>query len=377
MSTSPESLVDRWRALRDRLLANPRFQRWAAAFPLTRPIATRQASALFDLVAGFVYSQVLAACVRLHLFDHLAAGPRGLDDLARALDLPAAGARRLLDAAAALDLVEARGPERYGLGMLGAALRGNPGVTALIEHHDMLYADLADPLPLLRGTAAPTRMQQFWAYARASNGHALEAGQVERYTALMAASQHLVASEILDAYPVGRHRCLLDVGGGDGSFLAAAAARAPHLALMLFDLPAVAEQARARLAERGLADRSTVHGGSFRTDPLPTGADLISLVRVVHDHDDEVAMDLLRCVRAALAPGGVLLLAEPMADTRGARPMGAAYFGWYLMAMGSGRPRTEAQLQAMAQAAGFGQCRPARVRRPLMTRVLVCSDRLR
>ncbi len=36
----------------------------------------------------------------------------------------------------------------------------------------------------------------------------------------MAASQPLVADEILDAYPFARHRCLLDVGGGDGSFLA-------------------------------------------------------------------------------------------------------------------------------------------------------------
>ena len=60
---------------RDRLLASRRFQRWAAAFPLTRPIARRRARALFDLCAGFVYSQVLFACVRLKLFDALAAGP--------------------------------------------------------------------------------------------------------------------------------------------------------------------------------------------------------------------------------------------------------------------------------------------------------------
>ena len=52
---------DRIHASLDGLLASPRFRRWAAAFPLTRPIARRRARELFDLCAGFVYSQVLLA----------------------------------------------------------------------------------------------------------------------------------------------------------------------------------------------------------------------------------------------------------------------------------------------------------------------------
>jgi demethylspheroidene O-methyltransferase len=59
----------------------------------------------------------------------------------------------------------------------------------------------------------------------------------------------LFAQEVLASYPIHQHRCLLDVGGGEGVFLAAAATRAPALRLMLFDLPAVAERARARLTD--------------------------------------------------------------------------------------------------------------------------------
>ncbi len=66
---------DRLLAWRHRLIASPRFQRFAAAFPLTRPTAHRNARALFDLCAGFVYAQVLAACLRLDLFRILADGP--------------------------------------------------------------------------------------------------------------------------------------------------------------------------------------------------------------------------------------------------------------------------------------------------------------
>ncbi len=46
----------------------PDFQRFAGTFVLTRPIARRRAGALFDLCAGFVYSQILLACVRLAAF---------------------------------------------------------------------------------------------------------------------------------------------------------------------------------------------------------------------------------------------------------------------------------------------------------------------
>ena len=95
----------------------------------------------------------------------------------------------------------------------------------------------------------------------------------------------LLADEILDAYPLQKHRCLLDVGGGDGSFLIAAAARCQQLQLMLFDLPSVAKQAAGRLAESSRA-RAQTFDGDFFIDHLPPGADVVSLVRVIHDHDD-------------------------------------------------------------------------------------------
>jgi demethylspheroidene O-methyltransferase len=114
-----------------------------------------------------------------------------------------------------------------------------------------------------------------------------------------------------------------------------------------------------------------VHAGSFLSDELPRGADLISLVRVVHDHDDDRALTLLCAVRRALPPQGALLLAEPMADTPGARAMGDAYFGLYLWAMGSGRPRTIEQLGALLASAGFGAPRLLHNAMPLQTRVLL------
>ncbi len=357
-------------ALRDRLLMSRRFQTFAAAFPLTRPIARRRARALFDLCAGFVYSQVLAACVRLNVFEQLAAGPMETERLATQTGLPREAAERLLAAAASLDLVARRGPNEFALGPLGAALLGNPGVAAMVAHHDILYRDLADPIALLRGKASETGLAGFWPYSMSPEPAALSDTEVKRYTALMGASQGLIADEILAAYPVHRHRCLLDVGGGDGTFLLAAARRVPRTELRLFDLPAVASRAAKRLAEAQLSDRSRAVGGDFTRDPLPAGADLVSLVRIIHDHDDAAALKILKAVRRAIAADGTLLLAEPMAETGGAEPVGDAYFGFYLLAMGQGRPRTRAALCYLLEQAGFGHIRLLRTRVPMVVRVM-------
>ncbi|MGG5811510.1 methyltransferase [Falsiroseomonas sp. CW058] len=364
---------DRFRAWRDGLTAKPGFRSWAAAFPPTRPLARRRARQLFDLCAGFVYSQVLLACVRLKLFDLLEAGPLDEAALARRLSLPPEAASRLLAAAGSLRLVQRRDDGRWALGPLGAAMIGNPGIAAMVEHHAMLYADLADPVALLRRDRGGNALSRYWAYAGAAAPDALAPDRVGDYTALMAASQPMVAEEVIAAFDFGRHRALLDVGGGSGAFLAAVAKAAPGLRLMLFDLPAVAAQGRQRLAQAGLAARASVHGGDFTADDLPVGADLVSLVRVLHDHDDDVVRALLRRVRAALPAHGRLLIAEPMAGTPGAEPMGEAYFGFYLLAMGRGRPRRPEELRALVAEAGFGRAQLLATRTPLLVRVLVAD----
>jgi demethylspheroidene O-methyltransferase len=367
------ALRERWLAFRNGLIANAGFQRWAAGFPLTRAVAHHHERALFDLVAGFVYSQVLAACVRLQVFDALAEGPLSVGALAQRLSLPADATTRLMRAAVALDLAESLPHDRYALGRLGAALRGNPSLTAMIEHHAMLYADLADPVALLRGEQTASNLAAFWPYARNADPAISGDARVRDYSALMAGSQALIADQVLAAYPFHKHRRLLDIGGGEGVFLAAAGQRVPGLGLMLFDLPAVAQRAVSRLNTAALQGHAQIYAGDFLRDPLPVGADVASLVRVLHDHDDAPALAILRNARAALPVGGVLLIAEPMSGTPGAEPVGDAYFGFYLAAMGSGRPRTAAEISALVREAGFTRTRLVRTRSPLIVRLLVAT----
>jgi demethylspheroidene O-methyltransferase len=82
-------------------------------------------------------------------------------------------------------------------------------------------------------------------------------------------------------------------------------------------------------------------------------------------------MTLLRATYRALPAKGVLLLAEPMMGTPGAEPVADAYFGFYLLAMGRGRPRTPQTLRQMLQAVGFAETHLIRTRQPLQSRLIV------
>jgi demethylspheroidene O-methyltransferase len=360
-------LADRAYGLRDSILASQRFQIMAARFPLTRRISAKRARDCFDLCAGFVYSQVLFACVKLDLFELLARRPLSVAEVARQAKLNEDAARRLLLAAASLDLLQDRGQDRFGLGQIGAAMRANPGVKAMIEHHAVFYADMADPVALLRGEVTETKLARYWPYADGIDPASLVTSDVAPYTNLMATSQQFVSTDVLDAYDVSRHKRLMDVGGGDGSFLRSAAARAPALDLTLFDLPAVVETARPRFSAAGLADRATLVGGSFSHDPLPRGADLVTLVRIAHDHGDDLVEKLLAAIFAALEPGGTILIAEPMAGDANSAPMADAYFGFYLLAMGKGRARKPSELMAMLTRSGFVAPRQFEMPRPLLS----------
>jgi demethylspheroidene O-methyltransferase len=359
----------------DRWMTSDELYRWSTSNPLTRWITRRRARQVFDLMAGFVYSQVLLACVRMRLLEAVKERPRTLEELAKFCNVPASGLQRLLNSAVALNLLEKRGQGRFGLGALGAPVAGHAGIRAMIEHHAVLYQDMQDPVALLRDQLPDGQMAQYWPYAldeeRDTAQHQWQAEKIVRYSDLMSASQPFVVDEILATYSFSAHRCVLDVGGGQGTFLSRLAKHAPHVALMLFDLPQVAALARSNFARQGLEQRATAREGSFLMDPLPVGADLVTLIRVAHDHPDADVKKVLRAIFEALPIGGTLLLAEPMAQEADQPPLGDAYFHFYLLAMGSGRLRTARELMGFIQEAGFAEVTLIKNPMPLQTQILV------
>lgn len=354
-----------------RLAASRGFQVWAARTPFVRRIARAQGAALFDLVAGFVNAQALMALVELRVLHLLQDGPRPTATLARLCAVPEERMQVLLQAGAALRLLRRKRNGQFGLALRGAAMLGVPGLEAMVRHHRALYADLADPVAFLRG-GQQTELARFWPYVFGAAG-AVDPQVTATYSQLMADSQALVAEDTLRMVDLRGVRRLLDVGGGTGAFLVAAGLAHPDLQLGLFDLPVVVGGAAIRSAEAGLSGRMTIHPGSFRDDPLPTGADAISLIRVLYDHDDQTVTRLLAAVHAALPPGGRVIVSEPMSG--GARPDRATdvYFSIYTMAMQTGRTRSGPEIASLLHGAGFVNPRVIWGFRPFVTSVVTAE----
>lgn len=359
--------------LRNRLLGSARFRDSVQKIPLLQYVARTQANDLFRLVGGFIHSQVLLACVRLDLFERLRDGPVDVGTLRRETGLSEEGARHLFSAADALGLLELTAAGRVLLGPRGAALIDNPGVVAMIRHHALFYEDLLDPVALFRGERQDTRMGSLWAYASGEGSTGLDPDAVRRYSELMAVSQTMVADQILGAVPLRGYTSLLDIGGGSGAFAMAAARRWPKLDVAVADLPPVAALARERIRDAGLDGRIDVFGADATVDRLPDGYDMVSLVRILHDHGDTTVMKLLRTAHRSLRPGGTLLVGEPMAGISPAGRLVSAYFNVYLFAMGSGMPRTPERLAELLTEAGFRRVRRRRTRVPMIAGVLLAD----
>jgi len=244
------------------------------------------------------------------------------------------------------------------LGPHGAALMAQPWIMRLVEHHVHLYGDLADPVRLLRHGAPDGALRRYWSYGDSNSDKSA-------YSALMAESQAAVSEQVLNSYDFRRHRRVLDVGGGAGVFLRKVREKHADITLNLFDLPGVIGLSTERERE-GIS----IHGGDFRRDALPRGMDLITLVRVVHDHDDDAVMDLFRNIRAAVEPGATLLIAEPFSGHPATAKVSDAYFNLYFAAMGQGRTRSPAEIARMAERVGFGALRVWPTSLPLITGVL-------
>lgn len=360
----------RWVLRRNAILGSDKFHRWASRTPLIRIIARKRAAEQFDLVAGFVYTQILTAFVDAELITYLNGQLRTVDAIALHCRLAEDAAVRLLKAGQSLKICESPQSGLWTLGSGGAPLAANEGAIAMIRHHHLLYADLAKPLALLaQGRRSETNLSAYWTYASKNQTN----GRVSDYTTLMEATQPMVSQQILDAYDFSQHQRMLDIGGGSAAFASAVAAAAGHLEIGIFDLPDVISEAEKRIGIESTSANFTLHSGNFKDAHIPKGYDLITLIRILHDHDDQVCSTLLCKIHESLPDGGRLLIVEPMADTPTARPMGEAYFGMYLWAMGSGRPRTFGETSLMLRAAGFKNVKAIKTALPLIASALVAT----
>ena len=176
--------------------------------------------------------------------------------------------------------------------------------------------------------------------------HYLDAYPAERaiFQQAMTAKAHDDIAAVLDVHDFSRYRTVVDVAGGRGHLITEVLAAHPSVAGVLFELPAVA-------AEVPPTDRLTVVAGDLFTDPLPAG-DAYVLMNVVHDWDDNRAVEVLSGVATAGKAGATVLVVETVLPD-GAGPHHAKTLDVLMLAITGGRERSAGEYEALLDASGL------------------------
>lgn len=311
-------------------------------------------------------ARTLQAAVRLGIFDQLARGPQSGAQVAAALGLHPGATDRLLQALAEMGWVQRSGGHyantREGTLTLvkgspfyvgGAAHHHTEQLWPLWEHLETAVREGRSVVPEAFGGSGGNPFDRF----------EQSPPEVIKFLAGMEAGALGFSETLLSAYDFSHHRHLVDFGGGTGAISGPVAQRYPHLKVTVLELPPVARVLPPILQRYGVGGRLTAHAGDFfRPETFPPGFDGALLGRVLHNWSDEKAVQILRNIRGALAPGGMVLIMEGLRDCQDhqGRTFAALSDLTMLVMTGGGRERTGTEYEQILSLAGL---RPVAIKR--------------
>lgn len=311
---------------------------------------------LAALINGYMPARVVHVAAELGLADLLAAGPKNAEVLSRETNTAPAPLRRLLRALASIGLLEELDSERFALTQTGNHLRSDvPGSMrnlALMFGGERAWKSWGELLHSVRTGESGTRR----IYGTGSFEYlAANPDQAAIFNRAMAENTRRDTNLLVSNYDFARFRSIIDVGGGNGTLMAAILAANANVRGAVFDLPAGLAEAPQTLREFGVADRCRVIPGDFFHE-VPETADAYVLKYVIHDWDNEKSMLILRSCRRAMHETSCILLVERiMPERMQATPSNRriAMADMNMLAMPGGQERTEQEYRTVFGEAGL------------------------
>lgn len=340
--------------------AKQRMTRW-----LTRPLAWLQGRIyrrflqLFAPAVAFwlaelpVVFSIVATLTRLRIFDRLENGPLSCNDLARDTGADSDALLRLLRTAAAIGVLKRQRDGLFALSPVGRQFLQN-SANPVAPWTELLERLLVPVLPQM--TEAVTQGESLTKTAYGKTCWEVMAdlpGTTELHDKACGGWTELVVDHVAKAYDFSQVRTVVDVGGGRGAFLSAMLKSAPHLTGRVYDRETTKLAAQSRFEQHGVAERAAHQCGNF-FEEVPAGADLYTIKHVLHDWDDEHAVQILRSIRRAIPTHGKLLIVEGSVD-HDLLPAPSVRAIWDLTQFAAtwGKSRTLDEFSAVAHQAGF------------------------
>lgn len=317
------------------------------------PTEQPPAVAMLQLTLGALVSQAVSVIARLGVADVLAAGPQPVEQIAQRVGAHHSALYRVLRALGDVGVVAELENRQFALTPLSELLRSDvPGsmrgwaTMVGMPFHRYPWTDLYETV--LTGESAFDRVHGTKVFDYLAE-HPEDAAI---FDAAMTSISTNESVSIAKAYDFSRFNTIVDVGGGRGGLLAAILSANPHLQGVLFDVPTVVAGIDDELAAAEVVGRCEVVSGDF-FDSVPDGADAYLLSAIIHDWDDDQAVQILRTCRAAMTDSACMLLAEIVLPEGPAPSMGKLADLEMLVMTAGGRQRTEAELRALLGRAGL------------------------
>jgi hypothetical protein len=325
---------------------------------LWRKLAPPEIAMFESILYGFITVHIARTACELGIPEQLASGPRSVEELARATGTQPVLLARFLRTLASHQILIEHHDSRYALAPLGRTLLpGTPGSmrgTALMLGSRWIHAcwhALADTLRTGKNGAEIAHGSSMWTYLAA---HPDERRDFQDAMVNITATD---APAFARAVDFSRAKRVCDVGGGYGTVLAQVLAQNQHLEGVLFDDPAVLEEARPVLDAWGVTDRVRLVGGDFFS-AVPSGCDVYFLRQVIHDWDDARAEKILRTVRAAMQAGQRVLIYDMQRSEWVSQHPAFSLDLMMMVVTDGGRERSVAEMQALLTRCSF---RPGRI----------------
>jgi len=311
---------------------------------------------VMERMGGMVEAKIVSLIAELGVPDLLAAGPRTAADLAREAGVNADALDRALAYLVSRGLLGRTRDGRYRNNGFSDVLRSDHPESMRewarffgSDWHWDIWNQAGHSLATGEPGTVAAFGEPYFDYLTRTRP---QAGAT--FNAALAGTSAIAGPIIAKGYDFSGVQRLCDIGGGTGVLLAGILAAYPSLRGVVFDLPEVAEQARANLSERGLTDRVDIVGGNF-FEAVPTNCDAYMMQSVIHDWDDSSCVKILSNVREAMAPGARVLVIE---NVLGPEPSPADQFARtfdlvMLVITGAGRERTRAQFDSLFAGAGL------------------------
>ena len=311
------------------------------------------AMTLMNLTTGKWVSQAISTAAELGVADVLKAGTKTAAEIARATNASEDGLYRLLRALSAAGLFVEQGGRKFRLTRLGQLLRSDApesvGGFARFVGHDSTWRPWGE-LRHSISTAEPAFDHVFGMPIFDYLKNTAEAAAV--FDAAMTSLSTFEAKAVVSAYDFSPIRTVVDVAGGHGLLMATVLNANRKTRGVLFDLPHVIAGAQSLLQQQGVADRCDIVAGDFFAS-VPEGADAYMMKHIIHDWDDDRAIQILRNCHRAMRPGARLLIVDVVIDSAGAGHYGCFLDLEMLVLTPRGRERTRVEFQRLLQRSGF------------------------